>query len=42
MVYVIKNENIETWYASIENLNGWKITKTKGIELNSLKEIQLI
>lgn len=39
MVYVIKNENIETWYASIENLNGWKITKTKGIELNSLKEI---
>ena len=38
MVYIVKNENVETWYASIENLNEWKINKTTGIQLNALKE----
>jgi hypothetical protein len=39
MVYIVKNENIETWYASIENTNEWKVTKTTGIELKSLNQL---
>ena len=36
MVYQVRNSEIQTWYASIENKNGWKIMKTKGIEKNSV------
>jgi hypothetical protein len=35
MVYQIKNSEILTWYVNIENKNGWKITKAKGIDKNN-------
>ena len=39
MIYRVDNNNVETWYASIENKNGWTITKTKGTDLTELKEL---
>tara|TARA_R110000868_G_C10595544_1_gene739977 strand:+ start:46 stop:621 length:576 start_codon:yes stop_codon:yes gene_type:complete len=35
MVYQIKDSDILTWYVKIENKNGWKITKAKGIDKNN-------
>ena len=35
MVYQIKDSDILTWYVNIENKNGWKITKAKGIDNNN-------
>lgn len=37
MVYRVENEDVTTFYATLENLDGWKITKTKGIGLNELR-----
>ncbi len=39
MVYQIKNDEIQTWYASIGKNNEWEIIRTKGIDK---KEIQLM
>ncbi|MEL7001901.1 MAG: hypothetical protein AAFN93_04105 [Bacteroidota bacterium] len=36
MTYIIKGEQIETWYASIEEHGLWKINRTKGISKNKL------
>ncbi len=38
MVYQIKNNDIETWYASIEEDQNWKITRTKGIDKNHINK----
>ena len=35
MVYQIQDSEILTWYVNFENKNGWKITKTKGIDNNN-------
>ncbi len=32
MVYQIQDSEILTWYVNIQNKNGWKIIKTKGID----------
>src|SRR5207244_3454793 len=37
MMYRVQDKQVHTWYATIENKNGWEITKTKGIGLNELK-----
>jgi len=39
MVYQIKGAQIYSWYVSIEEKDGWKVTKTKGIDKN---QVQLI
>ena len=39
MVYLVKDGNIKTWYASIENIKEWKITKAKGIEVAELNRL---
>ncbi|MBN2613206.1 MAG: hypothetical protein JXB00_16755 [Bacteroidales bacterium] len=31
MIYKVDKADVESWYASIENNDGWTITKTKGI-----------
>jgi hypothetical protein len=40
MIYRSQNDEVQTWYAKIENINGWKISKSKGIELDRLKAMQ--
>ena len=37
MVYRVQEDEIHTFYASLENNGDWKITQTKGIGLNELK-----
>ena len=37
MVYRVQNDAVETWYATIENKDGWTISKTKGIDLSELR-----
>lgn len=39
MVYQIKNAQIETWYASMEEKGKWCVSKTKGIDKNHLQSI---
>ena len=39
MVYEVIEQNVNSWYASLENKSGWTITKSKGINLNELKKI---
>ncbi|MDC8002968.1 hypothetical protein POV27_02835 [Aureisphaera galaxeae] len=39
MVYQIKNSEIQTWYASIEEKGDWKVTKAKGIDKNQIELI---
>ncbi len=38
MAYRVQDEQVYTWYATLENRDGWKITKTKGIPTNELKK----
>lgn len=37
MIYRSQNNEVYTWYAMIENIKAWRITKSKGIELDKLK-----
>ncbi len=37
MVYQIKDSEIQSWYASIQESNGWKVNKTKGIDKNQIQ-----
>lgn len=37
MAYIVRDETVTTWYASVENIKGWRITKSKGISLDELK-----
>lgn len=37
MAYRVQEDEVFTWYATVENNNGWAITKTKGIGLNELR-----
>ena len=37
MVYTSQNGEVATWYASFENLGGWRVTKTKGINAESIQ-----
>ena len=37
MTYIIKGEQVETWYANIEEHGLWKINQTKGISKNKLQ-----
>jgi len=37
MVYRVQDDQVNSWYATIENKDGWDITKTKGIGINELK-----
>lgn len=39
MSYRVKNENVDTWYASFENKSGWRVVKSKGINLDELKDL---
>ena len=36
MIYRVQNNIVETFYASFENINGWKIKKTKDIAVSEL------
>ena len=37
MIYRIQDNKVTTWYATIENNNGCKFSKAKGIDLGKLK-----
>jgi hypothetical protein len=37
MIYRVQNQQVHTWYASMELTDGWKVTRTKGIALSELK-----
>ncbi len=37
MSYRVQNQQVHTWYASMELTDGWRITQTKGIALSELK-----
>lgn len=37
MVYQIKDSKIQSWYASIEEKERWKVFKTKGIDKNQVQ-----
>ncbi|MBI1307600.1 MAG: hypothetical protein GC181_13440 [Bacteroidetes bacterium] len=37
MAYRVKDDQVFTWYATVEKIGIWQITKTKGIGLNELK-----
>ena len=39
MLYRVQQGEVHTWYASLENKNGWKITRTKGIATEALNEL---
>ncbi len=39
MVYQSQNGEVNSWYVSFENLNGWKATKSKGIDLDEIRHI---
>ena len=36
MVYQIMDSEVHSWYVNIEDKNGWKITKTKGIDKSNV------
>ena len=37
MIYRSQDEKVHTWYATLENINGWKISKSKGVKLPELQ-----
>jgi hypothetical protein len=39
MIYIVQNEEVNTFYTSIEQVDKWKISKTKGISLVELNSI---
>lgn len=39
MAYRVVGDNVDTWYASFENKDGWKVIKTKGINIDELKDL---
>ncbi len=36
MVYRSQKDQVHTWYASLENIGEWRITKSKGVKLDEL------
>ena len=40
MVYRVQEDELETWYASFEKRDEWKIIQSKGIDLNELKGLE--
>lgn len=38
MVYRVKHGRVLSWYATFENRDGWKATKTKDISINSVHD----
>lgn len=39
MGYRVDNDHVDTWYISVENKNGWIVTKTKGINKEELTDL---
>jgi hypothetical protein len=37
MVYRVQKDELETWFASVQNKDGWKISQTKGIGINEVR-----
>ena len=37
MMYHVNDSEIQSWYISIEDKGGWKITKTKGVDKNRIQ-----
>ena len=37
MMYRVQKGAVDTWYGTIENKNGWKVTQTKGINKSELQ-----
>ena len=37
MIYRVQKEEIESWYASFEEREKWKVLQSKGIEMNVIK-----
>jgi len=35
-IYISQNDQVKTWYAQFENIGRWRITKTKGINMDEL------
>ena len=39
MTYEVIGDNVDTWYANLVNSDGWKVMKTKGINIDELKDL---
>jgi hypothetical protein len=39
MIYRVDKDNVESWYVSIDNNDGWTISKTKGINKDLINRI---
>lgn len=39
MVYEIRDTDVVTWYVCCEDKNGWKVTRTKGIDFDHIQNI---
>jgi hypothetical protein len=39
MVYISQNDQVTSWYALFENIGGWKITRSKGIDRDQLQSL---
>lgn len=37
MVYISKDEEVVGWYAQFENIGGWRITKSKGVNMDEIQ-----
>ncbi len=35
----VENGNVDTWYLSVKNKNGWRVTMAKGIDREELKDL---
>lgn len=39
LVYISKDQKVTSWYAQFENLGGWRITRSKGVNINEIREM---
>jgi hypothetical protein len=39
MVYTSQNNKVSSWYARFENIDGWKVTRAKGIKLTEIEDL---
>lgn len=39
MVYLSKEGKVDGWYAGFDNANGWRLTRTKGIDADIVREM---
>ncbi len=39
MAYRVQRKKVYTWFATVENRDGWRITKAKGVALQELEDL---